>query len=438
MAVTITHLIFNGVMIYTITSLIKTLLCKPRVYRLAIIFVAILHYVVTCFIYYRVLNIALNLAVNALFCFVHSMLYSAPMGKRVFAAMFAPALGYIGESTTIGFLGLILHTSFDNVITESGVLIIAISMSNLMFLLLSKVLSAKFQKQSFQNFSLPRSYWSVFYLIMLGSILLIYLFGEQLISSKVQDLTVFSIMVLLLNAIIVLLLYMYNRLLYAAELKHQNILLLQQNEFYDGQSRLIQHFQQETSAQRHDMKNHLTVISAMVDQNQHNQVILYIDALIKNTNTSVEGINSGNTTIDAVVNSKLYFAGKQHTKMKISIELQETFPLCALDITVLLGNLLDNALEACLLLPQEKRNICLTMDDRHGTLIVEVSNTYDPNLLKGQGGHLYTSKQDKSRHGIGINNIKRIVEKYKGSYEYHQTISENGIAVFTVQILLYL
>ena len=103
-----------------------------------------------------------------------------------------------------------------------------------------------------------------------------------------------------------------------------------------------------------------------------------------------------------------------------------------LDLCVLLGNLLDNAIEACGKLEKEKRRIQLSIKLVKNQLFIRTENPFE-GKLKWQGSRLLTQKTDENNHGIGLENVKRVVEKYHGTLEMN---AEDQI--FRTKILRYL
>jgi len=100
-------------------------------------------------------------------------------------------------------------------------------------------------------------------------------------------------------------------------------------------------------------------------------------------------------------------------------------------MSVILGNLLDNAINASSRLEKDKR-LDLKIDYKRGRLFINLSNTYN-GILNYKGDKLITSNKDKEAHGIGMKNINAVLDKYDGVMEIDHT--EN---IFTTIILLYL
>ena len=120
----------------------------------------------------------------------------------------------------------------------------------------------------------------------------------------------------------------------------------------------------------------------------------------------------------------------------ISVQVETSIPeqlkVDDFDITVILGNLLDNAIEACGKLEKEKKWIRISIKLVKNQLFIRMDNPYTGQLRR-QGDRLLTLKADGGSHGIGLENVRRIVEKYHGLME-----TDTEDQVFRTKVMLYL
>lgn len=91
-------------------------------------------------------------------------------------------------------------------------------------------------------------------------------------------------------------------------------------------------------------------------------------------------------------------------------------PLTDVELCTVLGNLLENALDACKRQPASPRSISLSSKETSGTLFILIENTYD-GKLKRIGGRLLSLKNPAPRYGIGLESVKKILEKYEGTVD---------------------
>ena len=105
------------------------------------------------------------------------------------------------------------------------------------------------------------------------------------------------------------------------------------------------------------------------------------------------------------------------------------------DLCVILGNILENAFNASTPVPQNQRRITVAMICQEGTVCIEVKNTFKGELVP-DGKSFYSSKE-KGRHGIGLSSVRSMAEKYSGDVWLNTEPGENGVNVFSIQVLLF-
>lgn len=165
---------------------------------------------------------------------------------------------------------------------------------------------------------------------------------------------------------------------------------------------------------RHDMLNHVQVILGYLQQRRYEQIRRYLEEISGNLASVNVRARTGNPTVDALLGCKLAAAHRQGIDFEYAVAIPEALPLPATDLSCVLGNLLDNALEACRAItdPDAGKSVDLMMDIHEGCLSICVRNTapHDPTRSSGA----FVSRKGKG-HGIGLRNIRYIVRKYAGS-----------------------
>lgn len=180
-----------------------------------------------------------------------------------------------------------------------------------------------------------------------------------------------------------------------------------------------------SAKEMHDLKNQLFAIKQLLINNTSDG-ISKIDEICQ----VVEGMQcivyTSNKSIDSLINSKKKEIDLNNISFKCDCYISGFDEINDLDLCVLLGNLLDNAIEACLKL-ESRRSIKLSFKQFDNYLNIIIRNTY----INDNNEKLYTTKVNKLIHGFGLKSVKSIVEKYEGNY---QIIKADGF--FTTSILL--
>lgn len=196
---------------------------------------------------------------------------------------------------------------------------------------------------------------------------------------------------------------------------------------------------------RHDIKNHISALKGIcnnVKKEGEREVIEKIDKYLDNigTNYSIlkNEVNTGNVMMDAILNMKMNYACSKGIMVDSEIRIPKDWQYENMDMVIILGNLLDNGIEACMQLPLESnKKIFIELRYDKGNLLVLLENTYNGGLdgiigTTVEKRFIKTTKKDKQKHGIGMKNIAAVVNKYNGVMRWK---AENK--VFQTEILLY-
>lgn len=123
---------------------------------------------------------------------------------------------------------------------------------------------------------------------------------------------------------------------------------------------------------------------------------------------------TGDKALDYLISSKMALAEQRKVKTKANIEYPHNTNIRSVDLTTILGNLLDNALEAAEAAPGELRFLNLTIRRINAMLIIKVENGYG-NAPTENSGELETTKEDKAAHGWGLKSVQTAAERYDGT-----------------------
>ncbi len=219
------------------------------------------------------------------------------------------------------------------------------------------------------------------------------------------------------------------------EIQKQQIVFDKQIELYKEQIRERREADLNIKNIKHDMKNHLICIWECLEQENWYYAKKYVDNLMNNSDffKSSYGINSGNIVIDALLNHKNTMMKQLQIKMDIHLEIPDNLQFNDVDICVILGNCLDNSIEAVSKIEDKRKRIVkIEIIYRKNNLLIKIANSYIGKLKKDKYGNLLSTKADKENHGIGLYSVKKVVSKYDG-------IMNNRIddQMFIIQILLY-
>ncbi len=191
-------------------------------------------------------------------------------------------------------------------------------------------------------------------------------------------------------------------------------LMEKQNALYQHEFVLMQENEKQLGIIRHDMKNQLIHLQGMLQDKEYERTSEYVAELIGNVNSRA-GIQTGNKIIDCILNYKLQLMNTGSIVFIHDVEIPEHLEVKEMDLVSLLGNLLDNAIEASLNEREGMRKIDLKISYRCNVLSICLKNICTSLPDRVQLESLKTSKQDKKQHGKGLLSVKQIVDKYDGN-----------------------
>jgi len=180
---------------------------------------------------------------------------------------------------------------------------------------------------------------------------------------------------------------------------------------------------------RHDYRNHIQAMKSYANSGDLDSIVKYLDELDTDLQAVETVIKTGNKMTDAILNSKISLARSKNITIIADANIAVELKTSQLDLCIIIGNLLDNAIEACLALPEKQRIIRLYMEMKNTQLYMTITNSAPPGKIQKTSGRFMTTKGEG--RGFGLVRIDNIVERHSG---YISRNSEDG--VFTTEILL--
>ncbi|MBP3922487.1 MAG: GHKL domain-containing protein [Ruminiclostridium sp.] len=170
---------------------------------------------------------------------------------------------------------------------------------------------------------------------------------------------------------------------------------------------------EQSRAIRHDINNHLTVISMLIEKGDTKGAMKYINEVFDETSLAMQPLKTGSDVLDALLYKKTELAKKSDITLSYEVNASLDVGISNYDMCVIFGNILDNAIEASAK-SEGEREITLTVGTQHEMLYISCHNSHSGEI-KEQGDKLVTTKADSTMHGIGLSRIKTVAEKYGGT-----------------------
>jgi two-component system sensor histidine kinase AgrC len=203
-----------------------------------------------------------------------------------------------------------------------------------------------------------------------------------------------------------------------------------QNDLVKKQYAEVENIYRQMRGWKHDYHNHIQIMKAHLVLEKYEDMEQYLNELDKDLTTIDTVIKSGNIMVDAILNSKLSLAINQGIDINAKATVPQKLQIADIDISVIIGNLMDNAMEAATKLENvEDRFIRVYIREMKQQLYISITNsTVDATKKSGFG---YISTKFGPNHGFGLKRVDNIVDKYNG---FLNRQSEEG--VFSTEIIL--
>lgn len=210
-----------------------------------------------------------------------------------------------------------------------------------------------------------------------------------------------------------------------------------QNELMSKHYDEVENIYKQMRGWKHDYHNHLQAIKAYIASGKIDELIGFCDKIEQDLQTVDTVVKTGNLMLDAILNSKLSLANQRKIEVNAKAAVPDKLVITDVDLCVLIGNLLDNAMEGCVKtktqnIPEwefERPFIRVYIGMKGYNLYICVTNSVYGEVKKS--GIRFISTKDKKNHGFGLARIDKVCEKYGG---YCKRNNEPG--VFSTEILL--
>lgn len=199
-----------------------------------------------------------------------------------------------------------------------------------------------------------------------------------------------------------------------------------QMEEITKQEEEIRNLHQNTRKLKHDMRNHLLVVSSYIENEDYENARNYISEILEKLNAVRSYVETGNSLLNHILNSKLEIARGAGIDVKVEIGKVSFERMKGIDFSAVFSNAIDNAIEREL--QEEKKELIIRVYDNKGFDAFSVKNRISESVLE-TNPDLNSTKEDKSRHGFGVKQIRDIVESYEGFADFYE---EDGMFILNV------
>lgn len=345
------------------------------------------------------------------FIFLISLLFNTSMLSRIFSSIFLYLLFALSELTVA--MTITSFTNVELIYTQVNLFLFAMCTLLSKFLTLSIVQVLRFGKKQRKNW-LPISLSFKIVPLPISTFIVVMLLFEccyKIDELKFRVITLISsLMLTVANIFVFYIIDKQNDYIKTKESLNFAKLHIQNQinhyaELYSYQNAIISF--------KHDTKNRLLSLLGLLKEHQTDKAIELLENDLNFLDDSKQKvINSGNPVIDAVIQSKSNIANAEGITINASMRLTRPIEIDAFELGVLIGNALDNAIEATQKVDADNRSpISVSLITTESHLSLSIKNAVFANV---DTEDLHSTKNDKTNHGYGLSSIKAIVKSHGG------------------------
>lgn len=417
----VVNLFQSAIVLQMIRAILKDKRAGKKANLAYILFVAIL-FLELSFVNFIVPFEGIGIIISILIIYIYSLInLKGTFMQKMFWSIFVMLLIMGITIVVLSIEGCIIGKGYLNLVIQKDLYrFVGVVIIQIVLFYLTRFMIKRTKKDS--TYSLKWNEWFVLLIIPVISIFtmsfvsLIIINIEEQLSPMQHIFSILSILGILMTNSLVYVLYVNMQKDHAKQLEYS---ILQQA--FKSQEKSVEETKilyQSVRSIRHDLKQHFQVALTMLHSGKINEAVDYME---KYNDTVLDGISNkvfcDNDVVNYIINSKSKICSDRHIKIYIYIA-NEIPEFSDLDLCVLLGNALDNAIEG--VSGDGNNEIYLELRNVDNFFMISVKNTiinsvleYNPNLI--------STKNEKELHGLGILSMKEVVQKYNGSIEFYES-----------------
>lgn len=331
---------------------------------------------------------------------------------------------FVTDVFSVLLLSTYYNSSISSILQEKEYIIIRCSFTTLLTFLLCQLLFTLIRKKH----AIFSWYEAIFYTMLATGEIAVFAYICKYIQaySSGMFLIFFLLGCLVLDVYIVVVFY---RISIVRKTEKENALLQQQSEMQLEVYSDLQQRYQNSMRTIHDAKRHVRALESLIQSDHLAEAQQYKESLFQKLNELQPSIQCDNPLLSAILNHVFLKAEQRHITLKMDLQGEEQLSMLAgVDLTTIVSNLLDNAVDAVSELPEEQRYIHFAVAFQMGEIMIHVENP-TKNDLKREGNTIVSTKE--GHLGLGLKNVEMVVEKYKGNFK---TYVEDGNFVVAITI----
>ena len=412
----------NSIVFMLMIYLGLTSVFKPKVKRKWILVAYVFFIFASSELFLAFDDMWINLGINTIAFVSFAFFFTGRLSSRVIFSVLIYAMSVVADGLSFLLLNHIHYTRYGVEISVEYMLTVVRTFTNVIFLpfLLAAILffrKSHAEKAFQKHIKIPKTYTISVLAIITGVVLTNVLFISASSGDFYATAVPLSISLLLSSVIILLIIRLCNAMLNHLKMLEEGRVREQMIERWEIQYKAACESQKIIASLTHNLRYHFLTLDAYLKNGEIVEAAKHIETHIGEL---VDFINTGNISIDAMLN---YYQKRIEDRLGIKLKTELMIPsgmkLDPVHIVMILGNALENAMEACERVKYCSRYIHLkaTITDRNA-LLVNIVNPYTVEPGADKNGNLITTKDDKRNHGLGLASISETLPEEKGHVHF--------------------
>ena len=347
------------------------------------------------------------------------LLFEGPGHYRVFAAIMFCFLAAVTEIAGAGIIASAASAYLEDIHEYGELRIVSSLLSNLLCLAIVRIIAVFIKKKTKSSLARLRELAPLLLFLVFSILLLVARFSYILANqSSISGIFVLEIAALAYMNVIVF--WYYERIIRAREIEYEKKVMDIQTGSSLKYYELFQKQQDKLASIQHDIKKHVMVMEGLVGDTHDEQALAYLNNYRKTLTDIGTAVSTPNPVVSVILSECVARAKEIGVEAVLEVYLDSTFNIDPVDITVIMGNTIDNALKALAATRLvEERYLSVLLRQRDGFLIYEIRNSYSP------------AEDTASATGYGLRNVRASVAKYRG-----EVICEKVGGIYSITVIL--
>lgn len=356
--------------------------------------------------------------------------YTESIIKCILASVFNNIFGIAVEFLVSFVVVTLCDNDYNKLVSTKLLMLIGSAICKLVLIFITYNMYLIFKKQ--ELLKRPGYYWIIAVCFPICSISVLYVMYVNVINANIVDISQIFCVVICIFAMNIIAFVFYDQICNGQAIKEERDRIQNYVELQKSEQNKVDDYNKNITKISHDMKNYVLGVESLIRSGQYDKALNELADISNNVIKTTSVISSKDSVVNHILNAKLWNMEREGIRLERKINIEKEIPINTGDISVLLGNALDNAIEYVGSHKNVEQLISLDISYSRNIFMAKVSNPVEENIVIPKDMVLRTTKKTRG-HGVGMKSVKDICLRYNGTFKVK---CENKI--FTEEIIMIL